>query len=181
MGKYINLEQRLKIKEMLNMGNRVIDIADTLGLHSNTIYNELKRGDLDGSYNPYYAQSLHEKNSKNKGRTDKLSDVNLAKYIADLILTEQLSPEKIVDLLAEDNRGFSNVPHSAVTIYSAIDKGLIPGVTRDSLLTKCSTVFNNGQVCIPKWVLDKLDIKDGDVLLLEVTEDNEIVYRKAEK
>lgn len=91
-------------------------------------------------------------------------------------LIQHLSPEKIVDLLARDDKGFSDVPQSPNTIYNAIDKGLIPNVTRESLLFKSCTVFSGGQICIPRWVLEKLHIKDGDVLQLEITEENEIVY-----
>ncbi len=181
MGKHMNLEQRLKLKEMLESGCNVCDIADSLGFHFTVVYREIARGNLEGNYNPYYAQSLYEKNSKRKGRIGILSDMGLAKYISDLILTEHLSPEKIVALLAEDDKGFSDVPQSKNTIYSAIDKGLIPDVTRESLFPKVSTVFSGGQVCIPKWVLDKLNIKDGDELLLEVTKNNEIIYKKADK
>ncbi|MBD5495164.1 MAG: helix-turn-helix domain-containing protein [Lachnospiraceae bacterium] len=179
--KYMNLEQRIKIKEMLDAEHGISEIANELGYSHVTIYKELERCGLPEEYNPYYAQSLCEKNLKKRGRIDKLSDVELAKYISDLILKEHLSPEKIVALLKKDSRGFPNVPHSAKTIYSAIDKGLIPNVTREIFLKDASTVFSGGQVCIPKWVLDKLNIKDGDELSLEVTKDNEIIYKKVDK
>lgn len=181
MGKPMNLEQRIRIKEMLDSGHSISDIANSLKYNHVTIYKEIKRCDSREEYNPYYAQSLCEKSIKNRGRVGKLSDMELAKYISDLILIKHLSPEKIVALLKKDNRGFSDVPRSANTIYSAIDKGLIPGVTRETLLTNISTVFQNGHICIPKWVLDKLNIKNGDELLLEVTEDNKIIYKKVEE
>lgn len=134
--KHMDLQQRLKLKEMLDSEGRL----------------------------------------KKKGRPEsKLSDKDLAEYISGLILKEHLSPEKIVALLAEDDRGFSDVPQSPNTIYNAIDKGLIPNVTRESLLSKSCTVFSGGQICIPKWVLDKLEIKDGDTLQIEVTKENEII------
>lgn len=179
--RYMNLEQRIKIKEMLDAGHGISEIANDLGYCYVTIYKELERCGLPEDYNPYYAQSLCEKNLKKRGRIDKLTDVELAKYISDLILKEHLSPEKIVALLKEDSRGFPNIPHSAKTIYSAIDKGLIPNVTRETFLTDVSTVFSGGQICIPKWVLERMEIKDGDMLSFEITEANEIVYRKVEK
>jgi AbrB family looped-hinge helix DNA binding protein len=176
--KHMDLEQRLKIKEMLDSGYSVLDIAHNLGFHRSAIYRELEKGSSENGYNPHIAQEMYEKKLKNKGRTEiVLSNPDLQKYIADLILTEHFSPEKIVDLLAE-NSAFPDAPRSCSTIYSAIDKGLIPGVTRDSLLSKSSTVFSGGQICIPKWVLDKLNIKDGDILDLEITSNNEIVYKK---
>lgn len=177
--KHLNFEKRLIIKDMLNADKSVSDIAKAIGVCYQTIYYELQKNSYEGSYDPHYAQQQYEKNLKNKGRTEILSDRDLAKYISDLILIQHLSPERIVEKLAENDRGFSDVPKSSHTIYSAIDKGLLPNVTRESLLSRSSTVFCGGQICIPKWVLDKLSINDGDVLLLEITDDNEIVYKKA--
>ena len=177
--KHLVFEQRLVIKDMLDAGKSIADIAKAIGVSYQTIYYELKRNPHERNYNPYYAQQQYEKKSKNKGRTEILSDKDLTKYISDLILIQHLSPERIVEKLAKDDRGFSDVPQSPSTIYSAIDKGLLPNVTRESLLSKNSTVFSGGQICIPKWVLDKLNIEDGDVLSLEVTDNNEIVYKKA--
>lgn len=179
--KHLNFEQRLIIKDMLDAGKSVANISKAIGVCYQTIYYEIQRNSYEKSYDPHYAQQQYEKNSKNKGRTDILSDKDLAKYISDLILIQHLSPERIVEKLAEDDRGFSDVPKSPHTIYSAIDKGLLPNVTRESLLPRSSTVFSSGQICIPKWVLDKLSINDGDMLLLEVTDDNEIVYKKSQE
>lgn len=180
--KHMDLEQRLKLKEMLDSGFSILEVANALGVHRSAVYREIERGSAEGGYDPYYAQSLYEGRLKKKGRPKcKLSNKDLAEYISALILKEHLSPEKIVDLLAEDDRGFHDVPQFPNTIYNAIDKGLIPNVTRESLLSKACTVFSGGQICIPKWVLDKLDIKDGDILQLEITENGEIIYRKAEK
>lgn len=83
-----------------------------------------------------------------------------------------------MDLLAEDDKGFPDVPQSPNTIYNAIDKGLIPNVTRESLLSKSCTVFSGGQICIPKWVLDKLKIEDGSTLQMEVTKKMKLFFAK---
>ena len=40
----LNYEDRKRIEKMKEQGARVIVIADTIGVHSATIYNELKRG-----------------------------------------------------------------------------------------------------------------------------------------
>lgn len=173
----MKLEQRLIIKNMLDAGSSITDIANSIRVSYHTIYYELQRKAHDGNYDPYYAQSLYEQNLKSKGRKIILSDQNLAAYISKLLLEKHLSPEKVVALLTKDNMGFTNVP-SQKTIYNAIDKGLIPGINKNSFLTRQSTVFSNGHICIPKWVLKKLDINDGDTLLLEVTEDNKIIYKK---
>jgi len=40
----LNYEDRKKIEKLTEQGTRVIVIADTIGVHRATIYNELKRG-----------------------------------------------------------------------------------------------------------------------------------------
>ena len=40
----LNYEDRQKIEKMAEQGARVIVIADTIGFHRATIYNELRRG-----------------------------------------------------------------------------------------------------------------------------------------
>ena len=47
----LNYEDRKKIEKLTEQGTRVIVIADTLGVHRATIYNELKRGGI-----PYQAE-----------------------------------------------------------------------------------------------------------------------------
>ncbi len=180
--KHMDLQQRLKLKEMLDSESSILEIANVLGVHRSAVYREIERGSIEGCYDPYCAQSLYEERLKKKGRPEcKLSNEDLAEYISGLILMEHLSPEKIVDLLAEDDKGFPDVPQSPNTIYNAIDRGLIPNVTRESLLSKSCTVFSGGQICIPKWVLDKLKIEDGSTLQMEVTKENEIIFRKIDR
>ena len=93
-----------------------------------------------------------------------------------LILEEKLSPAKIIDRLQEEK--WSTAPKARATIYSAIDGGLIPGVTRESLNSYVTTMFNDGQIHIAKWVRNALDLNDGDELLFEVV-DNKIIFTKA--
>ena len=94
-----------------------------------------------------------------------------------MILNQKLSPEKIVNVVKENPR-FSKISLTKQTIYHSIITGKIPGVTKDSLRTEASTIFSNGQICIPKWVLEALKLKDGDVLDLNLKENGEIVYKK---
>ena len=53
------------------------------------------------------------------------------------------------------------------------------GVTRESLNSYVTTMFNDGQIHIAKWVRNALDLNDGDELLFEVV-DNKIIFTKAE-
>ena len=84
---------------------------------------------------------------------------------------------KIINMLQE-NPKYAVVPKSSATIYNAIDNGLIPGVTRENLNSDITTVFNDGQIHIAKWVRNALKIKDGDKLSFEVV-NNKIIFSKA--
>ena len=175
--KHLTLEQRIKIKNMLDEKKTVSEICKIFGVHSSTIYREVKKGMKNGQYDPYYSQELYNEHLKKCGPENKLLDKKLANCISDMILKEHLSPEKIVNILKTDKINFPDVP-TKNTIYNAIDKGLIPNVTRESLLNTRTSIFGGGQICIPKWVLEKLTLKDGDILEFEVTEDEKIIYKK---
>ena len=60
--KHLSLEQRIQIQNMKENGHSVIEIANSLGVHRATIYNELKRGTINNLYNPYYSQETIEEN-----------------------------------------------------------------------------------------------------------------------
>ena len=159
---HLTYDQRLAIKQMLERGNSKKEIAERIGVHTSTIYREIDRGTVNGHYDP---TAVLEENPE------------LANYIAKLILNQKLSPEKIVNVVKENPR-FSKISLTKQTIYHSIITGKIPGVTKDSLRTEASTIFSNGQICIPKWVLEALKLKDGDVLDLNLKENGEIVYKK---
>lgn len=52
----LNYEDRQKIEWMNNKGIRVIEIAESIGVHRATIYNELKRGGT-----PYKADTAQKR------------------------------------------------------------------------------------------------------------------------
>ena len=58
---------------------------------------------------------------------------------------------------------------SAVSIYSAIDAGLIPGVTRESLRPDTVKMFSGGNIIIPAWVREEYELKDGDLFRIEIS------------
>ena len=178
--KHLDYKQRLKIKEYLDMDISKTDIAHFLGIHTSTVYREIERGTIDGSYDPDYADDMYNSKLSEKG-FQCLCNVSpeLAQYIAELILNERLSPAKIIDKLHETAQ-WTVVPKSKNTIYKAIDNGLIPGVTRKSLNSNVTVVFNDGQIHIAKWVRSALNIEDGDELSFEV-KDNKLIFSKANK
>lgn len=52
----LNYEDRKQIEWLMKKGVRVIEIAETVGVHRATIYNELKRGG-----NPYNADMAQQR------------------------------------------------------------------------------------------------------------------------
>ena len=174
---YLTKEQRYKIKEMLDSGVKRNIIVTELGVCERTLYNELKRGKINGEYDPEYAHEEYLKKRTNKGVTPILAtNPELADYIAKKILNEHKSPEQILKLLRRHKR-FKGTITSVHTIYSAIDNGLIPNVTRENLNSHQTHVFNDAYLNIPKWAREKLNINNGDVFNIEVDE-NKIIFTK---
>ena len=73
--KYLTFEDRQKIEAWHARGDRPLEIAARLGVHTATIYNELKRGytgELDGAqcekYSAEQAQRIVQGNFKRRGR-----------------------------------------------------------------------------------------------------------------
>lgn len=174
----LSYEQRLEIKKHLESGISKRTIAEMIGVHHSTIYREIDRGTINGTYDPDYSEEQYQAKMAEKGPTAILTaNPDLASYIADLILNEHLSPDKIVTLL-KTHKKYKSISLSRETVYNSIEAGLIPNVTKESLRSNSSTIFSGGQIVIPKWVIEKLKLKDGDVLQLEITENNEIIYKK---
>lgn len=175
--KRLTYEQRLEIKRMVDSKVSVSEIGKALGFNKASIYRELDKGGGINNYNPDYAQQVTENKLGSGGAEKKFNNRELALYMASLILDKHMSPEASINYMKSHDCGFSDIP-SINTVYRAIDDGLIPGVTRCTLQSKESTLFNGGQLCIPKWAVERLDLKDGDILQIEVTDDGKIIYQK---
>lgn len=175
--KHLTLEQRTKIKEMLDNGYSKTEIAKVLGVAIATIYREVDRGIINGEYSPIFSEKRYRQHLLEKGTQPILSiEPGLAEYIAKLILIDKLNLTQIMEKL-QKNEKFKQYPKSRVTISNAIDNGLIPNVTRQDLLPDTTTVFNNGQVHIAKWVREALGLHDGDELEFKVVE-NKLIFSK---
>ena len=175
---HLTYEQRQKIEDMLRKDIPKRCMAEELGVHVATVYREIERGTNGGRYNPDYAERMYQAKLAEKGAPAKIEEnPELAQYIADLILKQKMSPEKIAEEIKK-NEKVLGVSITKQTIYHNIEMGIVPGVTKDTLRTDSSTIFGDGQICIPKWVREKLELRDGDVLDLRVTEDGEIVYKR---
>ena len=94
---HLTYDQRLAIKQMLERGNSKKEIAESIGVHTSTIYREIDRGTVNGHYDPTAAEEAYQEKLAEKGPTAVLEEnPELANYIAKLILNQKLSPEKIV-------------------------------------------------------------------------------------
>lgn len=175
-GKHLPLTQKLQLKEMLDADIGKAAIAIKLGVSRATIYNEIKRGMINGEYNPEYSEERYRENLLNKGPSPVLSlNSDLADYISKLILEDHKSPKQIIEELQKDTK-FNAAITSANTIYKAIDHGLIPGVSRKDLNSNTTVVYDE-QIHIASWVRKALNIKNGDVLRFEI-EDNKLIFIK---
>lgn len=180
MGKeysHLTIEKRKELARLLSEGRKAKEISALLEVHIASVYREIERGKnpQTNQYDPEYAEKSYQKGLKNKGREPVLSeDKELAAEIAKLILSENLSPEQA--LLKLESKGYTNLP-SKTTVYAAIDTGIIPGVSRESLHSKETSVFSGGTVIIPKWIREELSLEDGATLGIEL-EGNKIILTK---
>lgn len=184
MGKqysHLTYESRMLIKQMIESGSCKKDIAIKLGVSLATVYRELGRSNDSEGYDPEIVQQSYEKMIKGKGRKSKLElNPELAEYISKLVLEKNLSPSQIIDRLRIEN--YTECHLSRNTIYAAIDKGLIPNVTRETLLLKRKKthMFSNGLINIPKWICEELDLQDNENLDIDVLNET-IIIKKSTK
>ena len=167
------------------MGLSAPNIAREIGVHHDTIYQELKRC-KPGQYDPESAQADAVKKSKGQNNFPSdgqmFEDQALAKCVADLILEDGLNVQQVIRWLQEDmSERFQRLPKSRNTIFAAIDHGLIPGVTRDTLKTKTVRLFSRDLIHIPRWVIRQLDLHDGDEFCIEVNRESIILKKKNHK
>ena len=166
---------------MIESGSCKKDIAIKLGVSLATVYRELGRSNDSEGYDPEIVQQSYEKMIKSKGRKSKLElNPELAEYISKLVLEKNLSPSQIIDRLRIEN--YTECHLSRNTIYAAIDKGLIPNVTRETLLLKRKKthMFSNGLINIPKWICEELDLQDNENLDIDVLNET-IIIKKSKK
>lgn len=179
----LSFYQKLHLKEMLDEGYTKVEIAKRLQVHKSTIYNELKRGNVNGIYDPEFSEKKKREISTEKIQPLLVRDKTLARYISYLILQKHMSPEAITVHLSEEKEkhGFEKYPSSPATIYSAIDDGLIPDVTRYELnanMNKDITKVYSDCIHLPVWIRKKMGIKNGDKYRFECKCNGDIVLKK---
>ena len=138
---------RISIEALKKAGHSVIEIAEQLGVHRSTIYNELKRGEYIHrnsdytetlSYSPNKAQMKAEENLKARGTQLKIgNDIAYANYIEDKIVNEDYSPAAVLgELKAQGKEGDFSVTVCVTTLYSYIDKGIFLKLSNKNLPVK---------------------------------------------
>jgi bifunctional DNA-binding transcriptional regulator/antitoxin component of YhaV-PrlF toxin-antitoxin module/predicted DNA-binding protein YlxM (UPF0122 family) len=181
--KHLSLDDRKSIEHMVKQKVRIEEIADSLSVSHSTIYREIKRGCFNGAYNAEYAEKQYRENMNDKGRMPKLlRNKGLANFISHCILERCLSPEQIVNLIKAGKTSFSaETITSTATIYTAIDKGYVPDVTRETMATsRKATMFNKGCIIIPKKLRSLMNFNDGDVFDIEYIEGScELILKKS--
>lgn len=174
--------QRKRIKELLELGCTRQAIGKDIGMSTSAVTREIQRGLVDGVYEPDYADSRAQKQKSNHGLPAKLeSDPVLASKLAELILDRKISPE---DAITEIKKlpEYSNLVLSKPTLYRSIYAGHLPGVSFKSLPSNLSTIFGEkaNLITLPKWVLEQLDAKAGDIIEYSTSENGDIIIRKAQ-
>ncbi len=176
----LTIEQRKTIAELLCAGTPVKEISSQIGCHIASVYREIERGkNEEGVYDPFYAENVRkEKKRIGKPTPIMITEKELAQEIAEFLITGEGSVSDAIVVMRE--RGYKNVP-SKNTLYSSIDKGLIPGVSRETLHRNQTSMFSNGQVHIPKWMRDKLSLTDGDELSIKLADGNIIITKSVDE
>ena len=177
---------RISIEALKKAGHSVIEIAEQLGVHRSTIYNELKRGEYMHrnsdytetlSYSPNKAQMKAEENLKARGTQLKIgNDIAYANYIEDKIVNEDYSPAAVLgELKAQGKEGDFSVTVCVTTLYSYIDKGIFLKLSNKNLPVKKNKKFGN-------WEMDSVLGKRGKskntlLVLTERKTRNEIIFK----
>ena len=145
MGKHIKEHERYLIEQWLVEKVSVKEIADRLGKHYTTIYQEIKKGTVslrDGAtwlnYDKYCADVAQRKTmerAQNKGRDLKIGhDYALAEYIEHLILDKRYSPYAVVQSIRKSGKFATDICET--TLYHYIDMGLFLNISNKNLAIK---------------------------------------------
>ena len=131
--KHLTWNDRLKIEAFLKCGKAVQEIADEIGVHRNTIYNEIKRGRYthrnsdwteEERYSPEIAQAAYKEHLAAKGPGLKIGrDHRLAEYIERRIMDDGYSPAAVLGEIKVKGLHFDTTICEA-TLYSYIKKGV---------------------------------------------------------
>ena len=143
---------RLKLEALYNAGVPVKVISDTIGFSFQAVYYELKKGfymhrNTDWTETKKYsadkAQAKTDYENTSKGAQLKLgNDYEFVNFVSFMIVEKKYSPNAVLGYIKQHNLKFKTKV-CRVTLYSYIEKGLIPNVTNKNLLRKGSSKKKN--------------------------------------
>lgn len=114
----VTKEDRLRIKDALDMGLTRTEIADKLGFHKSTISREIGRNTGGRGYRPKQAQGLAVGRQQYRNKLRKWNKA-LEKRVVKL-LKKKWSPEQISERLRQE--GFESVSHERIYQFVAKNK-----------------------------------------------------------
>jgi len=120
---HLTIEEREKARVLKEQGFKIRAIGRILNRSASTLSREFKRNRYkNGEYAAHHAQKLYEKRKRRCGRKPKLYDGKIKAYVLQGLL-KRWTPEQIAGRAKLENQPFSL---SFVTIYRAIDNGVLP-------------------------------------------------------
>lgn len=135
--KHLNWEERTQIETLQREGLSKAQIGKRLGRPARTIHREFRRGWVlhrTGKYTVQERYSADRGQRRMGGRTEvKPMDERLAVYLRSRIIKHKESPEAVAARMKKKHLEYAVC---AKTIYNLIDRGLVPGVTNESLWEK---------------------------------------------
>ena len=145
-GRYLTWNDRLLIEKYLRHGHTVIQIAKSLHVSRQTIYNELKRGkytkiigetyETVTAYSPDIAQARYDSLKSAHGADLKIgTDHKLARYIEQKIINNHYSPAAVLADIKRSGMHFSTTI-CKTTLYSYIRKGVFLHLSYSDLPNK---------------------------------------------
>lgn len=149
MGKHhghLTWTDKLKIEKWLKEGMSKPQIARRLGVHHSTIYEEVRRGEVElvdthlrpyKSYSPEASEDRREKLKRNKEQPLKIGrDHALADWLIMMIGDKGYSPSAACSMLGKTKETTFSVTLCRQTVYKYIDKGYLWPLTNKSLRYK---------------------------------------------
>ena len=140
-GKHLNWEERIQIETLWREGFTPKIIGEKIDRPQRTIRRELERGwvlyrtskySAEYRYNAQRGQTVYEKKMRSRVQPNSV-DERLKEFLYEQIVKEKKSPEVIADLMKTEELDYTVC---AKTIYNLIGRGLIPGVSNESLWEK---------------------------------------------
>lgn len=139
--KHLNWEERIQIETLQREGLSSARIGERIGRPARTVKRELERGWLvhrleryrvEERYSADRGQTVYEKRMRSKGRESKATPA-LAEHLHLHIVVHKHSPDVVAGAMRHEKLDYAVCTK---TIYNHIEKGLVPGVSNESLWEK---------------------------------------------